>query len=132
MYLLHTDVLADLIRQNPCQSLLKWCEKTPAQHLYMSVLTIGSLKQQTQEISSPNQRNMLNLWLSSNLLNWFEDNVLPIDAKISSRWGDLFSTDSKDLIDNLIVATAIENNFVLVTGSNKFCALGLKIFNPFI
>jgi predicted nucleic acid-binding protein len=132
MYLLHTDILLELIKQNPCPNLLQWCEKMPSEHLYTSVLTIGVLKQTIQEISFPTQRNALSLWLSSNLMNWFGKNVLPIDTRISSRWGDLFSLDSKDLIDSLVVATAIENNFVLVTGSNKCSIWGLKTFNPFI
>ena len=132
MYLLNTDVSFELIKSHPCEKVLRWCNSIPPEYLYISVLTIGSLKQRVYEASLPTQSNSLNVWIHSNFLSWFGKNILPIDTKISARWGDLFVFNSCQVLEDLLVATAIENNFILVTGSNKCSTYGVKIFNPFI
>ncbi len=132
MYLLNTDVSFELIKKNPCTNVLRWCSSVPPEYLYISVLTIGSLKQKIHEATAPAQDNSLNVWVHSNFLNWFDKNILPVDAKISARWGDLFVFNSEAGLEGLLIATAIENNFILVTGSDKCSSCGVKVFNPFI
>jgi predicted nucleic acid-binding protein len=132
MYLLNTDVSFELMKKDPCANVLRWCTHVPCEYLYISVLTIGALKQKIHEVIPLAQCGPLNTWIHSNFLNWFDKNILPIDAKISARWGDLFACNSEGVLEDLLVATAIENNLILVTGSNKCSSYGVKIFNPFI
>jgi predicted nucleic acid-binding protein len=132
MYLLNTDVLLELMKRNPCTNLLQWCAKVPAEYLYVSVLMYGSLQQKLQEICTMHQRPLLEFWVQSQLLPWFGKNVILIDAKIARRWGDICYLNLEDTAENLLVATAIENNFILVTGENVSRVEGIKVFNPFI
>ncbi len=44
MYLLDTNVVAELRKKKPHGAVLSWLEKTPEESLYVSVVTIGEIQ----------------------------------------------------------------------------------------
>ena len=133
MYLLDTDILFELFKNKPSENVVGWCNAVPSKSLYISVISLGILKNKIEKNSYIQQRSLLICWLQTHFIKWFGNNILPIDIKITQRWGDFcFLENDTNILSKLIAATAIEQNFVLVTSSMHYNQDGLKLFNPFI
>ena len=132
MYLLNSDVLFELFKNKPCENVTNWCESIPEGQFSVSVLTIGILKSMIEEKSTIQQKSIFRCWMRSKFVEWFDGNIISIDAKISQRWGDYIDyPHTVNVIDGLLASTAIENDLIFVT-SHDCNIKGLKIFNPFV
>jgi toxin FitB len=43
MFLLDTNIVSDATKPQPDAGLLRWMQETPAQHMFLSVITIGEI-----------------------------------------------------------------------------------------
>ena len=43
-YLLDTNVISELVKPTPNESLLKWIDGIPSENLYLSVISIGEIR----------------------------------------------------------------------------------------
>jgi toxin FitB len=132
MYLLGTDVLLEMLKKEPCPSVINWCSAMPSEQLYVSVLSIGVLRSKIESSGSLQQRSLLLCWVKSHLIKWFDENILPVDIKVAERWSDLFLFSGYKSAESLVAATAIEKNLILVTSEANQNIEGLKVFDPFI
>ncbi len=63
----------------------------------------------------------------------FADRVLPIDAAIARRWGELSGARILPVIDTLIAATAIGHDLTLVTRNTRDIELtGVRFVDPWV
>lgn len=70
-------------------------------------------------------------WLER-ILDWHADRILPVDAGIARRWGQLCGALGYVNADLLIAATALEHGLTVVTRNVKhFEPAGVPVFNPF-
>ena len=133
-YLLDTNVISELVKPTPNESLLKWLEGINSEKLYLSVITIGEIRKGISGIQNPQRQEKISQWLEIELPAYFEDRILNIDIKVADRWGQLQSKNKGYIlpaIDGLIAATACLYNLTLVTRNIKdFVHAPVKIINP--
>ena len=132
-YLLDTNVLSELRRKSPDETVVEWFARRPPSTLYLSVLTLGELRKGIEGVADSKRRMSLNDWLESDLPAFFVGRILPVDAQVAERWGRLVATAGRPLpaIDSLLGATAAQHGLSIVTRNGKdFADMGLDIINP--
>jgi toxin FitB len=132
-YLLDTNVISELVRKKPNSSVVTWFSTLPNEALYISVLTIGEIKFGIENATDVKRKEKLRMWLEHDLLELFEDRILPIDKCIAEKWGILRSQTQRPVpaIDSLLAATALTHNLCLVTRNVlDFQFPELKVTNP--
>jgi hypothetical protein len=132
-YLLDTNVISETIRREPNKQVIGWLEHIPAEALFVSVLTLGELRQGIEIPADKKRREKLRLWLEHELPAWFEERVLPIDLAVAKRWGKLLAEVRRPVptIDSLLAATALHFELRLVSRNTvDFNYPGLEVINP--
>jgi len=132
-YLINTNVISELRRNQPDANVAAWFERCAAQSLFLSVLTLGEIRKGIERLDDAKRRQILVDWLHVELPTFFLGRVLSVDAAVADRWGRLQSDAGRPLpaIDGLLAATALQHDLTLVTRNIKdFQGLGLHIINP--
>ena len=133
MFLLDTDVVSLLRRQDRHPFAARWLEAQRPSDLYLSVVTIGEVERgiARQLRRDPPFARELASWLEQ-MLAWYGDRVLPVNAATAKRWGRLSDTLGHDGADLLIAATALEHGLTVVTRNIRhFHSTGVQVLDPF-
>jgi len=133
MYLLDTHVVFELRKAKAGRTdagLASWATSMTRQNLFISALTLLELENSAgrQERIDKTAGTALRDWIGGPVLNAFEGRILPVDAAVVRRRGQLPYTDARD---GLLAATAIEHGLIFVTRNTAaFKAGRVKTFNP--
>ncbi|WP_420436383.1 type II toxin-antitoxin system VapC family toxin [Candidatus Poriferisocius sp.] len=132
MYLLDTNVVSELRRARPHQSVLNWIQGIPADHLHLSSVTIGEIQagiEITRE-QDPAKAEEIENWLEQ-VLDAYD--VLPMDAAAFRQWARLMHQQADHLIqDALIASVAVVHRLTVVTRNTRyFELLDVAMLNPF-
>ena len=132
MYLLDTKVVSELRRPRPNPAVLDWIQSVPADHLYLSAVTVGEIQagiEITRE-QDPVKAEQLETWLDRVQLSY---DVLPVDAPAFRIWARLMHGRSDTLMqDALIAAVATIHRLTVVTRNTRdFHPLHIPTLNPF-
>ena len=137
-FLLDTNVVSELIKPKPDENVVRWVEQTDESILFLSVLTLGEIRNGTESLRSGRRRGRLESWLQVDLRGRFQDRILPIHEAIADRWGAISAIAAAKgkpvpVIDGLLAATALHHNLTLVTRSGPDVAgAGVPILNPWL
>ncbi len=135
-FLLDTNVPSEQTRPQPEPRLSSWFEAQPETSLFLSVITIGELRQGIVLRPEGKRRSELERWLQFALLPRFNGRVLPVTQRVTERWGVLNASRRLaglplEIADGLIAATALEHDLILVTHNVRdFAQIGLTLLNP--
>jgi toxin FitB len=135
-FLLDTNVIAELIKPKPEPKVTMWIDDTDEGLLFLSVLTLGEIREGVVLLPRSARRTSLETWLSKELPLRFSNRILGVDQEIAERWGHLSGLTSArgvhlGVIDGLLAATAVEHNLTLVTrDTREVAATGVSLFNP--
>ena len=134
MYLIDTNVISETIKKSPNENVLKWLNQLDIYKIYISVVTLGEIRKGIEKLDLENKKQKLIQWLEVDLLEKFDGRVVSVDPKIADKWGYICSKGEIPAIDALIAASALVNNFKLVTRNTKdFDKIsGLEIINPWL
>ena len=135
-YLLDTNIISNVTKAVPSESLLAWMAEQADETLYISALTIAEIRRGVQEKPAGRRRDQLEAWFSGpeGPSALFADRVLPFDEKAGLIWARLMvdgSTQgrSRSALDTMIAAIAEANGCIVVT-DNKRDFDGVETFNP--
>ena len=110
-----------------------WFSDIGDDDIFLSVLTIGELRQRIERIKRRQSKKAVELdsWLHT-MLEAYEDRILPIDRSVAEEWGRMNFPDPLPAIDGLLAATAKIYGLCFVTRNTKDIArTGVTCLNPF-
>lgn len=121
-FLLDTSVLSELVKKNPRPQVLRWIDEQDEADLFLSVLTIGELEKGVAKLSQSARKARLQTWVRRELAGRFSGRLLPVDARVASRWGALVGESERrgrplPVIDSLLAATALVHDLRVVSRS---------------
>lgn len=132
-FLLDTNVVSDLRRPPRAKSgLAAWFDAQAPEALFLSVVTIGEIRQGIEQLQrrDARQAQILNGWLLD-LTRLYSDRLLAIDAAVADEWGRLRAIRSVPVVDAFLAATARVHGLTLVTRNEPdFAGLGVTTVNP--
>ncbi|MEO8371509.1 MAG: type II toxin-antitoxin system VapC family toxin [Candidatus Solibacter sp.] len=137
-FLLDTNVVSELIKPKPDENVVRWIEETDESILFLSVLTLGEIRQGVERLRSGRRRGRLESWLQVDLPSRFQGRILGIDEAITDRWGRVTATAAAKgkpapVIDGLLAATALHHNLTLVSRNTPdVVGTGVPTLNPWL
>ena len=135
-YLLDTNVVSELVSIKPNPRVLDWMEAADENLLYLSVMTLGEIRQGVAALPQSKKRTRLETWLELDLQSRFGGRILAIDGAIADRWGWIMAQAqvkglTLPVVDGLLAATALQHNLTAVTRNvSDFAVAGLSVINP--
>jgi toxin FitB len=135
-FLLDTNCISEMVRARPDSRVMSWMEAAEETLLYLSVLTLGEIRKGLAQLPQNRRRTFLESWLEVELQARFSGRILPIDARISDRWG-LLAANAKTqgrtlpVVDGLLAATAVQHNLTIVSRNvSNFVSTPVALVNP--
>lgn len=134
--LLDTNIISNVTKPAPSDSLLVWMAEQPDEDLFISAMTVAEIRRGILEKPAGRKRRELERWFSGpdGPQTLFAGRVLPFDEKASLVWARLMADGTakgrpRSPLDMIIAAIAEANDCVVVTENESHFA-GLKVFNP--
>ena len=131
--LLHTNVLAELVRQRPEPRVVDFVRSQP--NALISVLTLHELAYRAARVEHAARRAALEGWLAR-IRGQFAGSVVDVDTAIAERAGRVRAEADRrarraDVVDVLIAATALERGALVATRNVRdFEPLGVDVIDP--
>ena len=117
----------------PDANVLAWFEHVDAAALYVSVLSIGEIRNGIERLRRRRDRRQADVvedWLAQMKAD-FADRVLGISLRVAERWGVINAAQVRPTVDGLLAATAIEHDLTLVTRDHgTLAAAGVRLLDP--
>jgi predicted nucleic acid-binding protein len=133
-YLLDTNVLSETRKRRSSPEVRAWISSTPADLLYVSVLSLGEIERGITRIRDRGdtpQAATLERWLRE-VEAGFAERIVPVTLRIAEDWGRQRQAQPVPVIDALIAATARVHGWIVVTRNAKdFQRAGVQVLNPF-
>jgi predicted nucleic acid-binding protein len=133
MYLLDTPIVLELRKARAGQAdsgLAAWAAGVARERLFLSALSLVELGGMAARTARGDKvaGAMLRAWIDKQVMTAFEDRILPLDAAVARRRGELGIADTRDA---LFAATALEHGLTLVTRNKAaFKGARIKLFDP--
>jgi predicted nucleic acid-binding protein len=135
-YLLDTNIISNVTRPEPSESLLSWLSEQADMDLFIASLTVAEIWFGVLEKPAGKKRTQLENWFAGpeGPQSLFAGRVLPFDEKASLIWARLMAAGAKagrprSALDMILAAVAEANNCIVVTDNERDFA-GLKFINP--
>ena len=134
MILLDTVVLSELRKTRPNAGVVSYLKSQASETVFLSAMTIGEIEAgiERQRSVAPAFTEEMSQWLALMELQ-FAPSILPVTAAIAKLWGRLCVQTGNKGADNLIAATALVHNLIVVTRNVKdFEVVGVRVLDPFV
>ncbi|WP_200841209.1 PIN domain-containing protein [Geminicoccus flavidas] len=135
-YLLDTNIISNIVKPAPSDSLLAWMAERDDQDLFITSLTIAEIWRGILEKPTGKRRDQLEAWFagSEGPQALFAGRVLPFDEKAALIWARLMAEGKmkgrpRSALDTIVAAVAEANGCVVVTDNEKDF-LDIEIINP--
>ncbi|WP_411195841.1 type II toxin-antitoxin system VapC family toxin [Rhizobium sp.] len=134
-YLLDTNIISNVVKPQPSESLLAWMSTQRDEDLFISSLTVAEIHRGILEKPRGKKRDALDKWFSGREgpQALFAGRILSFDDKAGLIWARLMAEGKaagkpRSGLDMIIAAVAAANECVVVTDNEKDFA-GLQIVN---
>ena len=135
-YLLDTNIISNVVKPRPSESLLSWMSMQRDEDLFITSLTVGEIRRGILEKPRGRKRDILDNWFSGpeGPQALFAGRILSFDDKAGLVWARLMAEGKtagkpRSALDMIIAAVADANDCVVVTDNEKDFA-GLQVVNP--
>ncbi len=135
-YLLDTNIISNVVKQEPSDSLLAWMAAQKDQDLFIASLTVAEIRRGILEKPNGKKRESLETWFEGpeGPQALFSGRVLPFDEKAALVWARLMAHGkakgrSRSALDTIIAAVAEANECIVVTDNEKDFE-GVEFINP--
>lgn len=135
-FLLDTNIISNIAKPEPSETLLAWMADQTDADLYISSLTVAEIRRGVLEKPIGKRRVELEAWFEGpdGPQALFAGRVLPFDEKAGLAWAKLMADGKaagrpRSALDTIIAAIAETNGCVVVTDNEKDFA-GVEVINP--
>lgn len=135
-YLLDTNIISNVVKPRPSESLLSWMSVQRDEDLFIASLTVGEIRRGILEKPRGRKRDVLDRWFSGpeGPQALFAGRILSFDDTAGLVWARLMAEGKtagkpRSALDMIIAAVADANDCVVVTDNEKDFA-GIKMYNP--
>ena len=135
-YLLDTNIIGNVTKPDPSESLLQWMSVQSDNDLFISSLTVAEIRRGILDKPRGKMRARLEVWFagSEGPQSLFKGRVLSFDEKAALVWARLMSEgraggNPRSELDMIVAAVAEANECVIVTDNEKHFS-GLDVLNP--
>ncbi|MFQ6158511.1 type II toxin-antitoxin system VapC family toxin [Sinorhizobium meliloti] len=135
-YLLDTNIISNVVKPQPSESLLAWMSRQRDEDLFIASLTVAEIRRGILEKPRGKKRDALDRWFSGpeGPQALFAGRILSFDDKAGLIWAQLMAAGKaagkpRGGLDMIIAAVAGANDCVLVTDNERDFA-GVEILNP--
>jgi predicted nucleic acid-binding protein len=135
-YLLDTNIISNVTKPTPSESLVAWMAERADEDLFIASLTVAEIRRDVLEKPAGRKRDRLEAWFSGpeGPQALFAGRVLPFDEKAGLVWARLMAEGRtkgrpRSALDMIVAVIAEANDCTVVTDNEKDFA-GLSILNP--
>lgn len=135
-YLLDTNILSNIVKTSPSETLISWMADQEDADLFISSLTVAEIRRGVLEKPAGQKRDQLEAWFSGpeGPQALFAGRVLPFDEGAGLIWARLMADGKaqgrpRSALDTIIAAIAVVNGCIVVTDNERDFA-GIEIINP--
>jgi predicted nucleic acid-binding protein len=135
-YLLDTNIISEIVKPVPSQSLLTWLGEQYDEDLCIASLTIAEIRRGILEKPVGKRRDQLEAWFSGpqGPQALFAGRILPFDERAALIWARLMAEGksqgrSRSALDTIIAAVAQAHDCTVVTNNEKDF-VGVRVINP--
>ncbi len=135
-YLLDTNIISNVVKTVPSESLLAWMSRQRDQDLFIASLTVAEIRRGILEKPHGKKRDALDAWFSGpeGPQALFLGRILSFDDKAGLIWARLMAEGKvagrpRSGLDMIIAAIASANACVMVTDNEQDFA-GLPVIKP--
>jgi len=135
-YLLDTNIISDIAKPAPSQSLLVWMSERVDEDLFIASLTVAEIRRAVLEKPAGKRRDALEAWFSGpeGPQALFAGRVLPFDEAAARIWARLMVDGAKkgrprSALDTIIAAVAEAHGCTVMTDNERDFA-DVKAINP--
>jgi len=135
-YLLDTNIISNITKPAPSESLVAWMAEQTDQDLFIASLTVAEIRRGVLEKPAGKRRDQLEAWFAGpeGPQTLFAGRVLPFDEPAALVWARLMADGkakgrSRSALDTIIAAVAEANGCVIVT-ANERDFVGMEVLNP--
>ncbi|HEX3367005.1 PIN domain-containing protein [Phenylobacterium sp.] len=135
-YLLDTNIISDVVKPTPSDSLLAWMADQLDEDLHISSWTIAEVQRGLLEMPEGRRRQALEAWFSGpeGPQELFTGRVLSFDERAALAWARLMAAGTaagrpRSALDMIVAAVAEAHDCMIVTDNEKDFA-GLNFINP--
>jgi predicted nucleic acid-binding protein len=135
-YLLDTNIISNITRSSPSESLMTWLADQTDGDLHISSLTMAEIRRGVLEKPAGKRRDQLEAWFGGpeGPPALFAGRVLPFDETAALIWARLMADGKikgrpRSALDTIIAAVAEANGCIVVTDNEKDFA-GVAMINP--
>ena len=135
-YLLDTNILSNITKPTPSESLLAWMSEQADEDLFISSLTIAEIWRGVLSKPAGKKRRELERWYEGpeGPQALFAGRILSFDESAALVWGRLMAEDAKaghprSALDMVVASIAEVNNCLVVTDNERDFA-GFDFLNP--
>lgn len=135
-YLLDTNIISNVVKLQPSESLLAWMSTQRDEDLFITSLTVAEICRGILEKPRGKKRDALDTWFSGSEgpQALFAGRILSFDDNAGLIWARLMAEGKaagrpRSGLDMIIAAVAAANQCVVVTDNDKDFA-GIQIVNP--
>lgn len=135
-YLLDTNIISNILKQQPSAPLIAWMAKQTDEDLFIASLTVAEIRRGILEKPAGKRRQQLEAWFAGpeGPQALFAGRVLPFDEKAALLWAQLMADGKakgrpRSALDTIIASVAEANECGVVTDNEKDFA-GIQVVNP--
>ena len=135
-YLLDTNIISDIAKPAPSESLLGWMSEQTDDDLFIASMTVAEIRRGVLEKPAGKRRDQLEAWFSGpeGPQALFVGRVLPFDENAALIWARLMASAKlqgrpRSALDTIIAAVAEAHGCTVVTDNEKDFA-DIEIINP--
>jgi hypothetical protein len=135
-WLLDTNVVSEGVRSRPHSKVVRWISSQPREYLSLSAVTLAELRNGAATANSEALRTTLTRWIESNIVTFFDGQMLPLTVDILVDWIGVSRSlrmigKTRDAADMLIASTARVHGLTVVTRNIRdFADTGVVVYDP--